>query len=109
MLSRRRTSHALAACPQIISINVVAAVPADKSLMVSLAQGAVAAAEAQKFETVAAGKAAAAKIEAKGAAEVCGLACWWRGVCTARDGGGGVCAASHSFFALRPSPFMPQA
>ena len=33
------------------------------------AQGAVAAAEAQKFETVAAGKAAAAKIEAKGAAE----------------------------------------
>jgi len=37
--------------------------------MVSLAQGAVAAAEAQKFETVAAGKAAAAKIEAKGAAE----------------------------------------
>merc|ERR1719230_477443 len=53
----------------IISINVVAAVPADKSLMVSLAQGAVAAAEAQKFETVAAGKAAAAKIEARGAAE----------------------------------------
>jgi len=53
----------------IISINVVAAVPADKSLMVSLAQGAVAAAEAQKFETVAAGKAAAMKIEAKGAAE----------------------------------------
>jgi len=53
----------------ITSINVVAAVPADKSLMVSLAQGAVAAAEAQKFETVAAGKAAAAKIEAKGAAE----------------------------------------
>uniref|UniRef100_A0A7S4IJA8 Band 7 domain-containing protein n=1 Tax=Prymnesium polylepis TaxID=72548 RepID=A0A7S4IJA8_9EUKA len=53
----------------IISINVVAAVPADKTLMVSLAQGAVAAAEAQKFETVAAGKAAAAKIEAKGAAE----------------------------------------
>jgi len=53
----------------ITSINVVAAVPADKTLMVSLAQGAVAAAEAQKFETVAAGKAAAAKIEAKGAAE----------------------------------------
>merc|ERR1719231_2120169 len=53
----------------IISINVVAAVPADKTLMVSLAQGAVAAAEAQKFETVAAGKAAAAKIEARGAAE----------------------------------------
>lgn len=53
----------------IISINVVAAVPADKTLMVSLAQGAVAAAEAQKFETVASGKAAAAKIEARGAAE----------------------------------------
>jgi hypothetical protein len=53
----------------IQSINVVAAVPADKSLMVSLAQGAVAAAEAQKFETVASGKASAAKIEAGGAAE----------------------------------------
>merc|ERR1712224_909811 len=53
----------------IKSINVVAAVPADKTLMVSLAQGAVAAAEAQKFETVAAGKAAAAKIEARGTAE----------------------------------------
>ena len=53
----------------IISINVVSAVPADKTLMVALAQGAVAAAEAQKFETVAAGKAAAAKIEARGAAE----------------------------------------
>jgi len=53
----------------ITSINVVAAVPADKTLMVSLAQGAVAAAEAQKFETVAAGKAAAAKIEARGEAE----------------------------------------
>merc|ERR1719152_198505 len=53
----------------IISINVVAAVPADKTLMVALAQGAVAAAEAQKFETVASGKAAAAKIEARGAAE----------------------------------------
>jgi len=53
----------------ITSINVVAAVPADKTLMVSLAQGAVAAAEAQKFETVASGKAAAAKIEARGIAE----------------------------------------
>jgi regulator of protease activity HflC (stomatin/prohibitin superfamily) len=53
----------------ILSINVVAAVPADKSLMVSLAQGAVAAAEAQKFEVVANGKAAAAKIEARGQAE----------------------------------------
>merc|ERR1719327_1297235 len=54
---------------KILSINVVSAVPADKQLMVSLAQGAVAAAEAQKFETVASGKAAAAKIEARGAAE----------------------------------------
>merc|ERR1719454_1070286 len=54
---------------KILSINVVSAVPADKQLMVSLAQGAVAAAEAQKFETVASGKAAAAKIEAKGFAE----------------------------------------
>merc|ERR1712137_437165 len=53
----------------ILSINVVAAVPADKQLMVSLAQGAVAAAEAQKFEIVAKGKAAAAKIEARGIAE----------------------------------------
>lgn len=53
----------------IMSINVVAAVPADKQLMVALAQGAVAAAEAQKFEIVANGKAAAAKIEAKGIAE----------------------------------------
>merc|ERR1712060_788460 len=53
----------------IMSINVVAAVPANKELMVSLAAGAVAAAEAQKFETVATGKASAAKIEARGAAE----------------------------------------
>merc|ERR1719277_1711284 len=53
----------------ILSINVVAAVPADKELMKSLAQGAVAAAEAQKFEIVASGKAAAAKIEARGIAE----------------------------------------
>merc|ERR1719277_2065089 len=53
----------------IMSINVVAAVPANKELMVSLAAGAVAAAEAQKFETVATGKASAAQIEAHGAAE----------------------------------------
>lgn len=53
----------------IISINVVAAVPADRELMKSLAQGAVAAAEAQKFETVAIGRASANKIEAKGEAE----------------------------------------
>ena len=53
----------------IISINVVAAVPADRDLMKSLAQGAVAAAEAQKFETVAIGRASANKIEARGEAE----------------------------------------
>lgn len=53
----------------IISINVVAAVPADNELMTSLAQGAVAAAEAQKYELVAKGKASAAKIEATGTAE----------------------------------------
>mmetsp|Transcript_45907 Transcript_45907/g.127503 ORF Transcript_45907/g.127503 Transcript_45907/m.127503 type:complete len:353 (+) Transcript_45907:842-1900(+) len=54
---------------RIISINVVAAVPADPDLMNSLAQGAVAAAEAQKYETVARGRASAAQIEAAGAAE----------------------------------------
>merc|ERR1719258_817891 len=48
----------------IISINVVAAVPNDPDLQASLAQGAVAAAEALKFETVARGRAAAATIEA---------------------------------------------
>jgi len=50
----------------IISINVVAAVPADEVLQSSLAQGAVAAAEAQKFEVVARGQAAAEKIRARG-------------------------------------------
>lgn len=53
----------------IISINVVAAVPADTKLQSSLAQGAVAAAEAQKYEIVAHGKAAAALVEAQGIAE----------------------------------------
>merc|ERR1719482_2488261 len=53
----------------IISINVVAAVPNDPALQASLAQGAVAAAEALKFETVARGRAAAATIEAKGEAD----------------------------------------
>merc|ERR1719482_255750 len=52
----------------IISINVVAAVPNDPALQASLAQGAVAAAEALKFETVARGRAAAATIEATGEA-----------------------------------------
>ena len=50
----------------IISINVVGAAPADNTLQTTLAQGAVAAAEANKFETVARGKATAALIEAKG-------------------------------------------
>jgi regulator of protease activity HflC (stomatin/prohibitin superfamily) len=54
---------------RIISINVVAAVPDDKNLMNSLAQGAVAAAEAQKYEIVARGKAAALTIEASAEAE----------------------------------------
>ena len=53
----------------IISINIVAAVPSDRTLQSSLAQGAVAAAEAQKFETVARGRASAMLIEAKGEAE----------------------------------------
>ncbi len=53
----------------IVSINVGAAVPADKTLQSSLAQGAVAAAEAQKFEVVARGRALALKCEAKGQAE----------------------------------------
>merc|ERR1719198_2547717 len=53
----------------IISINVVAAVPNDPDLQASLAQGAVAAAEELKFETVARGRAAAATIEAKGEAD----------------------------------------
>ena len=53
----------------IISINVVGAVPADTSLQSSLAQGAVAAAEATKFELVARGKSNAVLIEAKGLAE----------------------------------------
>lgn len=52
----------------IISINVVSAVPADRDLQSALAQGAVAAAEAQKFETVARGRASAATIEAEGIA-----------------------------------------
>lgn len=50
----------------IISINVIGAAPADTTLQTTLAQGAVAAAEANKFETVARGKASAALIEAKG-------------------------------------------
>lgn len=54
---------------RVISINVVSAFPADHVLMSSLAQGAVAAAEAQKFETVARGRASAATIEAEGVSQ----------------------------------------
>jgi len=50
----------------VISINVIGAAPADNTLQTTLAQGAVAAAEANKFETVARGRASAALIEAKG-------------------------------------------
>jgi LSD1 subclass zinc finger protein len=53
----------------IKSINVVSAVPSDKDLSNALAQGAVAAAEAQQFERVAAGEASAIKTEAAGLAE----------------------------------------
>ena len=53
----------------IISINIAAAVPSDRTLQSSLAQGAVAAAEAQKVQTVARGRASAALIEARGLAE----------------------------------------
>ena len=54
----------------IISINIVAAVPSDRTLQSSLAQGAVAAAEAQKFETVARGRASAALIRAGQESEI---------------------------------------
>ena len=50
---------------RIESINVVSAVPASRELQDSLAQGAVAAAEAQKFATVARGKANASLIDAE--------------------------------------------
>ncbi len=53
----------------VISINVIGAAPADTTLQTTLAQGAVAAAEANKFETVARGRASAALIEAKGLAD----------------------------------------
>jgi len=64
-------AHANAPCSTygvtLLSINVVSAVPSSELLQSALSQGAVAAAEAQKFETVARGKASAAKIEAQGA------------------------------------------
>jgi len=54
---------------EVLSINIISARPADGELMTALAKGAVAAAEAQQFETSARGKAKAAKIEAGGKAD----------------------------------------
>lgn len=54
---------------EIISINIISAIPADAKLQESLAAGAVAAAEAQMMETTAQGKSRAIKIEAKAMAE----------------------------------------
>ena len=54
---------------EIISINIISAIPADKKLQESLAAGAVAAAEAQMMETTAQGKSRAMQIEAKAKAE----------------------------------------
>merc|ERR1719440_2437916 len=53
----------------IISINIIAANPADKNLQVALAKGAVASAEAEQAETVARGSAKAAQILAEGEAQ----------------------------------------
>jgi len=50
----------------IISINIIAANPADKNLQVALAKGAVASAEAEQAETVARGESKAAQIRAEG-------------------------------------------
>lgn len=50
----------------IISINIIAANPADKNLQIALAKGAVASAEAEQAETVARGEAKAAQIRADG-------------------------------------------
>ena len=54
---------------EIISINIISAIPGDKNLQESLAAGAVAAAEAQMMETSAQGKSRAMQIEAKAKAE----------------------------------------
>jgi regulator of protease activity HflC (stomatin/prohibitin superfamily) len=54
---------------EIISINIISAIPGDKKLQESLAAGAVAAAEAQMMEITAQGKSRAMKIEAKAKAE----------------------------------------
>ena len=54
---------------EIISINIISAIPGDEKLRESLAAGAVAAAEAQMMETAAQGNSRAIKIEAKAKAE----------------------------------------
>ena len=51
-----------------MSINIISAKPQDDELMRSLAQGAVAAAEARQAETAAHGSARALQVEAEGAA-----------------------------------------
>lgn len=53
----------------IVSINIISATPADQTLMVALAKGAVAAAEAEQAETTALGQAKAARINAQGHAD----------------------------------------
>merc|ERR1711988_1674138 len=53
----------------ILSINIISAVPADKSLQQALARGAVASADAERAETVARGDAKAVKIRAEAEAE----------------------------------------
>ena len=59
---------------EIISINIISAKPSDPTLMTSLAQGAVAAAEALQLEISAQGRAKAAKIEADASATACLIA-----------------------------------
>jgi len=54
---------------EVLSINIISAKPADPTLVQSLAQGAVAAAEAQQLETTARGRAKAAAIDARGRAD----------------------------------------
>merc|ERR1712054_540046 len=53
----------------ILSINIISAVPADKSLQQALAKGAVASADAERAETVAHGEAKAVRIRAEADAE----------------------------------------
>merc|ERR1712054_88996 len=53
----------------IFSINIISAVPADKSLQQALAKGAVASADAERAETVAHGEAKAVRIRAEADAE----------------------------------------